>query len=203
MSRTLVTSDDHFGHERIIPLCNRPFVDVDEMDAALIDNWNRAVAPDDTVWVLGDFALGDRSRGLSYLPRLHGTKILVSGNHDTCWGGQKNGWRHQRTYLDAGFAAVLDYSTLSLPGPRRGAPHRRVVLSHFPYAGDSHDQDRYGQFRPRDTGGWVVHGHVHGSYTVRNRGVNVGVDVWDYTPVEDVTIARLIDAVEAGDIAEY
>ena len=46
------------------------------------------------------------------------------------------------------------------------------------------------------------HGHVHGLYKVRDRGVNVGVDVWDFTPVQDHEVARLIADVEAGQVAE-
>lgn len=54
------------------------------MDDGLIDRWNRGVGPDDVVWVLGDYAMGDRSHGLGYLSRLAGKKRLVTGNHDDC-----------------------------------------------------------------------------------------------------------------------
>ena len=49
------TSDLHFGHLNIIKYCNRPFLSVEEMDNALIDNWNRRVNKNDTVYILGDF----------------------------------------------------------------------------------------------------------------------------------------------------
>ncbi len=55
---TWFTADLHLGHRNIIDYCDRPFADVDAMNRALIDNWNHAVAEDDTVWVVGDFALG-------------------------------------------------------------------------------------------------------------------------------------------------
>ena len=46
--------DPHLGHEAIIRLCNRPFADVDEMDDAIISNWNSRVTNGDTVFILGD-----------------------------------------------------------------------------------------------------------------------------------------------------
>lgn len=48
------TSDLHLGHENVIKLCNRPFDSIEEMDEALIRNWNRKVTNGDTVYVLGD-----------------------------------------------------------------------------------------------------------------------------------------------------
>lgn len=55
---TFFTSDTHFGHANIINLCNRPFKDVNHMNNMLVENWNSVVSDDDTVFHLGDFALG-------------------------------------------------------------------------------------------------------------------------------------------------
>ena len=44
--------DPHLGHEAIIRLRNRPFADVDEMDEAIISNWNSRVTNGDTVFIL-------------------------------------------------------------------------------------------------------------------------------------------------------
>lgn len=51
-------ADPHFSHANIIKYCHRPFADVNEMDATLVENWNAKVKKDDVVWCLGDFALG-------------------------------------------------------------------------------------------------------------------------------------------------
>jgi len=40
---TWFTADLHLGHRNIIEYCNRPFADVDEMNRALIANWNQVV----------------------------------------------------------------------------------------------------------------------------------------------------------------
>ena len=41
--RLFLTSDTHFGHRNIIKYCERPFYCIEEMDDALIANWNSAV----------------------------------------------------------------------------------------------------------------------------------------------------------------
>jgi calcineurin-like phosphoesterase family protein len=52
------------------------------MNALLISNWNACVAPDDTVYHLGDFAMGDRAQIPALLEQLNGNLVLVPGNHD-------------------------------------------------------------------------------------------------------------------------
>ena len=56
--RIFFTADTHWGHRNIIRYCQRPFADVDEMNEALITNWNSTVGKDDIVFHLGDFAMG-------------------------------------------------------------------------------------------------------------------------------------------------
>jgi calcineurin-like phosphoesterase family protein len=184
------TADLHFGHERICDYASRPFASTRDMDEALIDNWNATVSAGDEVWVLGDYAMGDRARGLSYLPRLNGRVRLIEGNHDRSWAGVSNGWAYQREYLDAGFEFVGPHARITL------TPGRTVMLSHFPYEADHTARPRHHQYRLRDEGSWLLHGHVHTAYTVRSRGINVGVDRWNYAPVAAETLARLIDNLE-------
>lgn len=59
--KVFVISDTHFGHKNIIDYCNRPFKSIEEMDEALIKNWNETVSNDDVVIHLGDFGLGKKS----------------------------------------------------------------------------------------------------------------------------------------------
>lgn len=186
------TADLHLGHHNIIGYCKRPFRDVEEMNAALVRRWNDAVGPDDEVVVLGDFALGRIAESLGLAGQLHGRKVLLAGNHDRCWAGHRRGAdRAVGQYLDAGFDEVWQGTvTLEVAGTRVGA-------CHFPYRGDSHDEDRYVSHRPVDDGGWLLHGHVHDRWRVRDRMINVGVDVWDYAPVPEAGVARLLGAVGA------
>ena len=183
-----LTADLHLGHANIIRYCDRPFDGVAHMDERLVDRWNERVGDDDTVLVLGDVALGPIASSLALVRELAGRKVLVAGNHDRCWAG--NGRRalawHER-YLDAGFAEVRQ-GTIDV---EVGA--HRVRAGHFPYEGDSHDEDRFTSYRPEDDGCWLLHGHVHDRWRQRGRMINVGVDAWDHRPVSEDDVVALID----------
>ena len=79
----LYISDTHFGHRNVINFDNRPFLDVDEMDRILIKLWNSRVAPDDNVYIVGDFAYQNEKPEEWYLKYLRGHKHLIIGNHDS------------------------------------------------------------------------------------------------------------------------
>lgn len=183
-----LTSDLHFGHENIIRYCDRPFADVDEMDDELVRRWNERVAPDDVVWVLGDVALGPIHASLRKVAALAGEKHLVAGNHDRCWPGNRKHERWIEEYRDAGFVEIVTTAEIDL-GDGLVLP-----ACHFPYRGDSHDDDRFVPYRPVDDGGWLLHGHVHERWKVDDRQINVGCDVWDYAPVAAAALRALVDA---------
>lgn len=81
-------SDTHFGHANILTFADeqgrrvRPeFASVEEMDEQLVTNWNASVRPSDHIYHLGDVAMR-RQDVERIMPRLHGHKRLVRGNHD-------------------------------------------------------------------------------------------------------------------------
>jgi calcineurin-like phosphoesterase family protein len=184
------TADLHLGHANIIRYCDRPFPDVGAMDDALVERWNAAVAPDDEVWVLGDVALGPIGDSLALVGELAGRKLLLSGNHDRCWPGNRKADEWEQRYLDAGFAEV-HHGRLHLSIPGVVDP---VLACHFPYRGDSQATDRHVTDRPADRGEWLLHGHVHERWRQSDRMINVGVDAWDHRPVPEATIVELIAA---------
>ncbi|MDQ1392496.1 MAG: hypothetical protein QOF30_1473 [Acidimicrobiaceae bacterium] len=181
------TSDLHLGHANIIRYSARPFPDIDAMNRALVDGWNDVVAPSDEVWVLGDFALGAIRTTLLLVGRLHGRKYLLCGNHDRCWSGHgARAYPWVERYRDAGFEEVHQGQLeLKVAGVD-------ALACHFPYTGDSHDEDRYVEARPVDHGEWLVHGHVHERWRQRGRMINVGVDAWAYKPVGADALHQLI-----------
>lgn len=86
MPTTFLIADTHFGHHGVCrfersdgtPL--RPWNAIEEMDEALVDNWNRIVRPKDKVYHIGDVLINRRA--LPILSRLNGDKVLIKGNHD-------------------------------------------------------------------------------------------------------------------------
>lgn len=184
---TFITSDLHFGHANIIDYCDRPFKDVDHMTEALIANWNSVVGPDDSTWILGDLVMGDREKNLEHVKRLNGHKMLLPGNHDHChpmYKAKADKWKP--IYEAAGLLIAEVEQRLVLSGVR---------LCHFPYDGDSTDEQRYGEWRPADDGGLLLHGHIHDLWKINGRQLNVGCDVWDYTPIPlDFAVNALLEA---------
>lgn len=189
MFKRFFTSDQHFDHTGIITHCSRPFADKHEMNEYMIKVWNSVVGPFDIVYHLGDFSLSDKVVP-KILPRLNGTKYLVPGNHDRCFPARPT-WTAK--YEEYGFKAILPiHYKLTLRDGFWFNPEYEVVLSHIPYTSDQYDQ-RYPQYRPADEGKWLLHGHVHQHWKVNGRQINVGVDVWDYRPVSEQEIVKLIN----------
>lgn len=79
-------SDTHIGHRGVTQFLNedgsklRPWDNVEEMDEALVKNWNSVVSPKDKVYHLGDVVINRKA--LKTLARLNGEKVLIKGNHD-------------------------------------------------------------------------------------------------------------------------
>lgn len=181
-------SDFHFGHTKIIEYCDRPFSSVDEMNVALIENWNATVKPTDSATIVGDICMGKIDSTLQMVGWLNGTISLVPGNHDRCWSGHKKYKPWIRKYNAVGLA-VLDNEITTRIG------NHYVRVCHFPYAGDSHGPDRYKEFRPKDQGEILVHGHVHDQWAVKGRQINVSVDVRDFKPISTEELAEIISAL--------
>lgn len=198
------TSDTHFGHKNIIKYSERPFSDFEEMDAKIVANWNSLVGSTDVVYHLGDVALGPSDRWDHILKSLNGYKVLVVGNHDRIFAGEKPRQREKwdEKYHEWFDEVVDNYRGLWLDDGTI------VDLSHFPYDGDSHDGDRYKDYRLTDAGRVLIHGHTHAEYhkhgedarvSRSKRGtlqIHVGQDAWHYKPVSEDRIIELIEGAK-------
>ncbi len=131
-------ADMHFDDESIIAYDNRPFDSVEEMNQALIANWNRVVSPEDHTWILGDFCSGGPDRWREILTKLNGKKSLILGNHDDLEAVEA-----ARDLLEevAAYREILDGD-------------RHVVLCHYPMI----------SFRDQYFGWFHLYGHVHSAY---------------------------------------
>lgn len=190
MGARYFTSDPHFGH-KYVAIDVRGFSSIEEHDAELTEIWNKTVRSDDIVIIAGDYSLKNPSQpGWPDVNRLSGRKILISGNHDACWSGHRDAWKTRKDYLDAGFDAIMDFMRLKLDG-------NQVLISHFPYDGDHTPDDRSSQYRLRDYGLPLIHGHTHlnnrFSFSVSNTlQIHVGMDAHHFKPVrEDFIIESL------------
>ncbi|UJQ87174.1 phosphoesterase [Arthrobacter phage BaileyBlu] len=189
MSTSYFHSDWHLNHDFVAG--TRGFDSAEEHDEWLIDQINSRVTKRDHLWVLGDVFMGSVSAGLDKVSRIQGVKHLVLGNHDAAHPMHRRGRNHLRRFLDV-FDSVQLHAETRLPGGRK------VMLSHFPYEGDHTSEDRYAQWRLRDEGAFLVHGHVHDEWFQRGRQINVGVDVLAHGPVPASGLASAIDFIEKG-----
>lgn len=175
-------SDPHFGHSNIIDYCSRPFTNVEEMNRALVHNYNQLVEPDDTVIWLGDcFFKGDKDEYRNILAEMAGRKILVVGNHDG---------------TDAQMAAIGFHLTLRECVMNIGGKTCR--LNHFPYGADPQYEkpDKFKALRPRKRPGEILlHGHTHSHTRVRDRQINLSTDAWGYGPALYTEVAALVSTI--------
>jgi calcineurin-like phosphoesterase family protein len=161
------TSDTHFGHKNILQFCNRPWETVEEMNEALINNWNSVVKENDIVFHLGDVQLGGGNQLMDNIfPRLNGHIILILGNHD--------GHNLKPRHLDL-IDAVYEQLTVVIDGIL-------CTLTHCPHGIPGKDPKH--QFN--------LHGHLHSinnepseecTVKLRENHYDVGVDNNNYYPI--------------------
>lgn len=118
MGNIWLTSDLHFGHDREFIWGPRGFKSVDEMNEAIIKNWNAVVAPEDEVYVLGDLMLGDNEAGIKMIKQLKGTIHVILGNHDTAT--RKALYEDCYNVVDVKYADVIKFNGYTF------------YLSHYP-----------------------------------------------------------------------
>lgn len=200
--RTFFTSDLHFGHVNILNytkrrqyLGMRDDETIVDMNDRLVRVWNAQVAPEDTVYVLGDFAMGKVAETVEYARQLNGTKHLVMGNHDRphpiMYKSDEKTAEWYRVYHAAGFASITQSMVYNFDGVT-------ALVHHFPYDADHTDDVRYMDHRPKDTGMPLVHGHVHDMYRTNDRQFNVGIDAWDGQFVTPEEIGAYFRSVGVG-----
>ena len=173
-----LTSDFHFGHSNILVYSNRPFSNAYEMNEALIQNFNSSVKEKDKVLFLGDFSMKwHYLQGI--FPKLHGKWTIIRGNHDfKLWGKLAK----KRPDLMCKIEGIHDLKTVELG--LGGKKHTGIVLCHYQMR--TWDKKHFGYYH--------AYGHSHQKVAInsKDKAINVGVDAWNYFPVNlDVIISEL------------
>lgn len=137
MSKKFYIADWHYDHANCIAFDNRPFRNVNDMNQALIERWNKVVFPEDIVYVLGDMFWCKASDAIPVLDKLNGQKFLIKGNHDRC---------HDNEFKKK-FVKITEYMEVDDEG-------RNVVLCHYPIP----------CFKNHFYGWFHLYGHVHTSF---------------------------------------
>lgn len=178
--KTWFTADLHLGHGNIIKYCNRPWLTdaekkllaegsrkpwrvsedtVRRHDDALLDAINSRVAPDDLLWILGDFAWGRTEEVAAYRSRILCRDVrLVWGNHD-------------RRDIAPCFSHCIEQGMINVQG-------QDIWLCHYPLR----------TWNKRFHGSWSLYGHVHGKMVAEDERnptwltKDMGVDACDYRP---------------------
>jgi calcineurin-like phosphoesterase family protein len=136
MGNKFYISDWHYGHANILSFDNRPWVSIEAMNEALIENWNSVVGKGDMVYMLGDMFWYKDDAG-AVLDRLNGQKVLIKGNHDWWVSGD----------VKKKLVSVADYAEIDDEG-------RTVVLCHYPIP----------CFNKHYYGAYHLYGHVHSGF---------------------------------------
>lgn len=185
-------SDLHLGHKNVLSYEDRPFKSLEEMHAALIANWNKVVGPEDTVYILGDFATWPKDV-IFFGKALNGKKKLVPGNHDLAFKfGHKAPAKQDviaGVYQEGGIEILSDLEPLVL---KNGVS---VLMCHFPWRVEGASQKYQGRRPERESGRWLLHGHVHSLYKVKEDlcVINCSVENWNYSPIPEDEIVRIIN----------
>ena len=184
MSRVYFTADCHFNHANIILYTKRPFFKKEDvipntdlwvndeiknarckwMNEEIIKRWNGKVRRGDLVYHIGDFSFKNKEETDKIEAQLNGKIVHIMGNHD-----YNNGVKSLIT------EAIMEFC------------NRVFLVKHHP------------PITPEEIPDFVdgvLCGHIHSNwkYKVMNGIpiINVGVDVWDFTPVSIESILKFL-----------
>ncbi|MDR0815593.1 MAG: metallophosphoesterase, partial [Bacteroidales bacterium] len=166
MTKIYFTADTHFFHANIIKHCpDRPYSGAGDgisHDTWLIDLWNNTIEKKDIVYIIGDFAFGNKPFVEKLLGKLHGQKHLIIGNHDASSSKSPNYFESISQIKDLSFKASVH------PFLKKDFD---LALCHYPLV----------SWNRKNFGACMVHGHCHGRIDEYNAKtgdlrVDVGID---------------------------
>lgn len=190
INNTWLISDTHWGHENIKGFCHRP----DDFEQIIMEEWARAVGPDDTLIHLGDLSYRGNAWFQNMIAKhLTGNKYLILGNHDR---------KTRNFYRKCGFKILKPQEFYVVENSGYGLvttdkPSRRsytISLSHYPATEVLKDNEIR------------IHGHIHNNGYTRDafvpflkNHINISVEQTKYKPVH---LKLLLEAVILGTYPE-
>lgn len=161
------TSDEHYNHYNIISrFVFRPFKDAKQMNYELIKRHNERVKDNDTVYHLGDFKFSaDGMNSNEIMKQLNGRHVFIQGNHD-----KRNG---TNTCLKYGIIELFNTKIALAHRPEDVLDMMLLTQIHIGFCGHVHEKWKFMK-------------------TEQGLIVNVGVDQWDYYPIDPKQIFKAI-----------
>jgi len=146
---------------------HRNFSSLKEMNDTIINNINSMVQKEDTLYHLGDFAMGNRKEIPELRSRINCKNIiLVLGNHD----------EQLQKQFSSLFTQLVPYLELRIN-------KTLVTMMHYPIA----------SWNEIGRGSINLHGHSHGNYKAIGRQYDVGMDCNNLMPLNlPELIAKII-----------
>lgn len=194
------TSDTHYNHKNLIKSLSswddkitcRDFKSLEEHNNTIIENINKVVDKDDTLYHLGDVSFGGVGVLHEFVGRVNCKNIhLILGNHDESIEESKS--------LQSLFKSVDHYKYLKING-------QRIILCHYAMR----------VWNKSHKGSWMLYGHSHGTlddrkpkfpdatwigdaYYIKNsKSMDVGIDThskfrpWSLSEIKDIMDKRQI-----------
>ena len=163
------SADLHLNHNKPFIYESRGFKNIQEMNKAIITQYNEVVNDDDIVYILGDLCLGGIdciNNNYELLSQLKGHIYIIRGNHDT--DNRLNLYRNINNIQNIEAAAFLRYNKY------------HFFLCHFPTCTTNFDDNK----KPLTQRTLNICGHTHSKELFEPCGsYNVSVDAHNCYPV--------------------
>jgi len=168
MSNVFITADEHYGHEKIIEYCNRPFKHADEMNEFIIEQHNKVVPNSRGVLTIhvGDWFWHTLPLGiaLTILGRLNGRHAFIYGNHDELIEKYESVFRQQLDWIKG--------ENKDSACHRLKFNNNEMTLCHYAMR----------VWNRSHKGAWQLYGHSHNELPVVGKSFDIGVDGHNFAP---------------------
>lgn len=178
MGNIWICSDWHFCHEKDFLWKPRGFKNQYEMNAAIIENHNAIVQPEDDVYCLGDCVMNDNDEGIRCIKRLKGKIHIIRGNHDS----------NARIELYKDCHNVIEVCDAKWLKTNK----QTFFLSHYPCLTDNHDEDKSLNRRIISLAG---HTHTKDKWLDWNKGLIYHVEM-DAHNCKPIPIEQIIEDIK-------